>query len=389
MRVPVWVRRDLASLRRQREAFDETAGDSKDNAAMHARTMSALCRLISAVLLDHGDEGGPQLALAAAWVDAVPRIDHDLRSSGCMTNDTAATFQAAVEAQMQSFTEAATLPGAAVVLLGSNRPRPNRLGPFEDLALRLRHKGAIDALQQYLPEFTPRSPLVDAAMDRAVEAAWRTGLDGLPDGTDRKARTAVLESAADAVEGLAMARPWLERVEDPVLHPGAAILFVRVERRLRAARALAALDALRVGPLSTESMVSLRNLVGSLIDEGNVRRAIEVLNAHGPALETALALVQADNLTLNRVGRSIAAQVGRSLPRAETVALLDRLRRVGALANDPLAVDLVARLARDGDVPEADILAIEALRMHTPIELHRVPSAAQAQQALSRRVAGG
>ena len=385
MLAPGWVRRDVARLRRQREAFDAMADSGQGTVAMHARTMSALCRLIGAVLLDHGDDGGPQLALAAAWVDTVPRLDQDLQSTGRVSDEAAAKFQAAVESQLQSFTQAAILPGPAIVLLDPHQQRPNRLGPFEDLARRIRHKGAITALQQHLPEFTPRSPLVDAAMDRAVESARRTGLDGLPDGTNRVARAAVLESAADAVEGLATARPWIERVEDPMLHPGAAILFVRVERRLRAARGLAALDTLLAGAMSTDAMVSLRALVQMSIEQGNVRRAIEVLNAHGPALEASLSLMQADNLKLNAVGRSIAGQVGRSLPRAETIALLDRLRRVGDLASDPLAADLVAQVVRDGDVPEAQIASIEGLRMDTPIALHEAPSATIAQRALARR----
>jgi hypothetical protein len=350
--------------------------------------MSALCKLIAAVLLDHGDDGGPQLALASAWVDAMPRIDYDLQTSDRGSSDAVVAFPAAVQLQLQSFSKAAVLPGPAIVLLDPHRPASNRLGPFEDLARRLRHKGAIDALQKQLPDFQPESPLVAMAMDKAVEAARRTGVDGLPDGRNRPARAAVLGSAADAVEGLALARPWLEQVEDPVLHPGAAILFVRVARRLRAARGLAALDALMESGHSSEAMVVLRSLVQTAVDDGDVRRAIEVLNAHAPALETSLSLMNADSVELNTIGQTIAAQVGRSLPRAQTIALLERMRRVGALANDPLASDLVASLVRDGDVAEADIVSIEALRMESPIELHRVPSTAQAGRALSRRLVG-
>ncbi len=385
MLAPSWVRRDVQSLRRKRETYDAAADNAQGTTAIHARTMSALCRLIAAVLMDHGDEDGPQLALAAAWVDAIPRLDQDLRSTGRLTEEAAATFQSAVESYLQSVTQAAMLPGPAIVLLDQSGPPPSRLGPFVDLARRIRHKGAVQALQRYLPEFTPRSPLVDAAMDRAVEAARRTGLDGLPDGTDRFARVAVLMSAADAVEGLAMARQWIERVEDPVLHPGAAILFVRVERRLRAARALAALDSFLAGSMSSDAMASLRAVAQTAIEQGNVRQAIEVLDAHAPALEASLSLTQADNLELNAIGRSIAGQVGRSLPRGETIALLDRLRRVGVVASDPLAVDIVAQVVRDGDVPEAQLVSIEALRMKTPILLHEVPSAIDTRRALARR----
>lgn len=387
MPAPAWVRRDLGVLRARREAF-ETIAAGEDAGADHARTMAALCRLISAVLMDHGDEPGPQLALAATWVDGLDRLEHELAAGGRLDSETAAQFREAVAAQLESLGDAASLPGPAMVLLGPIRPRRNRLGPFEDLARRLRHKGAIDALQYHLPTFEPRSPLVDAAMDRAVESARQTGLDGFPDGRDRIARTAVLESAADAVEGLALARPWLERVDDPLLHPGSTILFQRVERRLRAGRALAALDVLRVRPEATEAMGQLREAVEEAVEAGQVHRAVDVLDAHGPALEAARALLDADDVGLNRMGASIAGQVGRALPRRATVLLLDRLRRVADLSTDPLAAELVAAAVREGDVDEDQLIRIEAMREDSPIELHTVPTEAQARQALDRRVAG-
>ncbi|MCH2135971.1 MAG: hypothetical protein MK101_05245 [Phycisphaerales bacterium] len=373
-------------LRARRERHEADIVEGSDD-GLRARVMASLCELLAAGLLDHGDSPGPQLALAAAWIDALNQIEHSIKHDGHLDPDEMSAFCDAVDAQLSSYSQAATLPGVAAVLLVPKRRTGNRMGPFEELARRLRHKGAIDALQRELPAFNPSSPLVDAAMDRAVEAARRTGKDAFPDGRDRIDRIAVLTEAADAVEGLAMARHWLERVDDPLLHPGSTILFSRVERRLGAARALAALDDLRVRD-ATDAMKQLRASVAEAVETQQVRRAIDLLVAHGPALETSRALLQADDLRLNRLGRSIVAQVGRSLPDAQTVALLDRMRRVGELSGDLLADDLIESLIAEGDVSEVELLRAESMGMESPIDLHTVPSMTEAQRMLERRRAG-
>ena len=350
MATPAWVRRDLKTLRALRDAHDailSTAADAKQR--RHAAVCGALCRLLIAALLDHIEEGGPQLALVAAWIDALPTLVDELRQNRRLKPERAGAFVTAVTEQLADLEADLALPGHAVVLLPPQPGGLRRRGPFEDLARQLRHKGAIEAMQRHLPVFEPASPLVDALMDEAVEEARRTALDALPDGGNRIAREAVLSWAADAVAGLATARPWLEAVEDPYLHPGASILFERVRTRMGAGRALAALDQLRASDLGTASMEAMRTEVQNAVEQGRLVRAIEVLTAHAPALECARALLQADNLDLNAVGRAVAGVVGRRLPSAETVQQLDRLRRVAELVGDPLAEALVAQAAREGD----------------------------------------
>jgi len=388
MATPAWVRRDLKTLRALRDANDAVLQTSTDtNERRHAAVCAALCRLLIAALLDHVEEHGPQLALVAAWIDALPQLISELRTTRMLKPERADAFVAAVTAQLANIEAVTTIPGHAVVLLPPEPGGRRRLGPFEDLARRLRHKGAIEALQRHLPTFEPVSPLVDALMDEAVEEARRTALDALPDGANRIAREAVLSWAADAVAGLATARPWLEGVEDPYLHPGASILFVRVRTRMGAGRALAALDQLRASDLGTASMEALRTEVQNAVEQDHLARAIEVLTAHAPALECARALLWADNLDLNAVGRAVAGVVGRQLPSPETVQQLDRLRRVAALVGDPLAEALVAQAAVEGDVAEQDLAKVESARIRVPINLRRLPSGSQAAAVLTRRAA--
>ena len=388
MATPAWVRRDLKTLRALRDAHDAVLNTSAETSERrHAAVCAALCRLLIAALLDHVEEHGPQLALVAAWVDGLPRLVAELQKTRRLKPDRADAFVTAVMEQLADRSAITTLPGHAVVLLPPQPGGRRRLGPFEDLARKLRHKGAIDALQRHLPTFEPVSPLVDALMDEAIEEARRTALDALPDGENRIAREAVLFWAADAVAGLATARPWLEAVEDPYLHPGASILFERVRTRMGAGRALAALDQLRASALGTVSMEALRTEVQNAAEQGRLVRAIELLTAHAPALECARALLQADNLDLNAVGRAVAGVVGRRLPNAETVQQLDRLRRVAVLVGDPFADALVAQAAREGDVAEQDLAKVEAACIRVPIDLRRIPSAAQATAVLTRRAA--
>jgi hypothetical protein len=383
---PSWVRVDLQRLRTQREQWlAQGEAAATDAQARHARAMEALCRLLSAALSDHAESGGPQLAMAAIWVDGLSRVGYDLRNGNRLTPERAKSFIYAVDALLSDYTISCTLPGPAIELIEPASRRRRRLGPFEDLARQIRHKGAIDALQRHVPEFQTDSVLVDAAMGRAVESARRTGADLMPDGQDRIARQALLNTAADAVEGLSRARPWLEAVEDPWLHPGAAILFERLDRRLRATRALAALDVLRVSSLQSAAMSALRETVEQAVQAGQTGRAVQVLAAHAPALECARALVDADDVGLNTLGASIAAQVGRALPRRETVALLDRLRRLAVVSDDPLAAELVRLAGIDGDVDEQALLSVEAMGLDTPVTLHEAPDPAAAAAVLARR----
>ena len=386
MVTPAWVRREVQSLRARREVHEVLAQSTTDAAArVHAQVCGALCRLVSAALMDHAEDGGSHLAMGSLWAQAVPSLTHDLEHERPLTAADASAFVLAVDQQLDDWRSATVLPGPAHVLLPRQARRPDRLSPFEDLARRLRHKGAIDAIQRHLPTFEPRSPLVDALMDEAVEAARRTAVDGLPEGRDRPDRAAILNRAADAVEGLAMARPWLERVDDPYLHPGASILFVRVQSRLHAARALAGLDVLRHGPHVTDAMQALRAEVASAIEAGDVSRAEAVLCAHGPALECVRALVEADDDGLNRLGATVIPVIGRQLPDAATVKQLDRLRRVAGIASDPEAQALVQRAATTGDVDESDLQQAEGLHLDTPASLHVVPSQAVAAVILARR----
>ena len=386
MLAPAWVRADLQALRLQREQWlARSAADVPEAQARRAHVMEALCRLLTAALMDHGDEGGPQLALAATWVDSLGRVEYDLRNGDRLTVERAAAFVQAVDAQLADYSADCTLPGPAIELIQPASRRRQKLGPFEDLARRIRHKGAIDALQKHVPEFQADSAMVHVAMSKAVESARRTGADPMPDGPDRIAREALLNTAADAVEGLAIARPWLEDVEDPWLHPGAAILFERLDRRLRATRALAALDQLRTSSLQSAAMSALRETVDQAVRGGNIVRAVQVLAAHAPALECARALVHSDDVGLNTMGASIAAQVGRALPRRDTVALLDRLRRLAVVSDDPLAADLVAKAALDGQVDEQALLTVESMRLDTPVQLHKAPDPALAVAVLARR----
>ena len=82
MATPAWVRRDLKTLRALRDAHDAVLNTSAETSERrHAAVCAALCRLLIAVLLDHVEEHGPQLALVAAWVDGLPQLVAELQKT--------------------------------------------------------------------------------------------------------------------------------------------------------------------------------------------------------------------------------------------------------------------------------------------------------------------
>ena len=385
--MPAWVRRGQATLRSQRDAHIEVLRTSTDEGVKaHARICAALCRLITAVLLDHADGDPRQLALAGAWLDALDRITWELQHERPRTPAQATAFADAVEALLSDYSAEITLPGPALVLLPEAAPvrRAVQFGPFADIARRIQHKAAIEALRD-VPDMQVRSPDVERLLLEAINAAQRTAADALPDGPNRPARVFVLRSAAHAVAGLASAHGWIARVEDPYLHPGAAILFTRVQDRLEAARALAALDVLLAGPHATTAMTDLRAAVESAVKEERQARVLALLKAHAPTLECARAMLVADHPRFNAIGAALAEAVGERLPSPETVKQLERLRRVAVLAEDPAAAGLVHQVVETGDVDEATLQRVEGVQLSAPVDLRTVPSQADAAAMLTRR----